>query len=107
MDGLVHAADGLSLAQGDRLLAEPVGIGDFPDGLGLALGMEDRLLPDTFCVEDPGPLVALGPGDGRLPGALGLEHHGPTGSLGLHLLVHGVHDIGGRVDALDLDTHHA
>ena len=104
MDGLVHAANGLSLAQGDRLLAEPVGIGDLPDGLGLALGMEDRLLLDTLCVEDPGLPLSLGSGDGRLAVAVGLEHHGSTGSLGLHLLVHGVHDIGGRVDALDLDT---
>ena len=37
----------------------------------------------------------------RSPSACG--DHGPPGALGLHLLVHGVHDVGRRVDALDLD----
>src|SRR3546814_649099 len=38
--------------------------------------------------------------------ALGLRHHRTPGALGLHLLVHGRHHVGGRVDALDLHADH-
>ena len=42
-------------------------------------------------------------GDGRRTLALGLGDDGSPGALGLHLLVHGVHDVGRGVDALNLD----
>ena len=68
--------------------------------------MASASLPYRLGGKDDRLPVALGPGDGRLLDALGLEHDGPPGPLGLHLLVHGVHDVGRWVDPLDLDADH-
>ena len=106
MDGPVDAAHCLGLAFGHRELPVPLRVGHGPDGLGLALGHQDGLLPYRLGGQDDRLPFALGPGDCRLAGALGLQDHGTPGPLGLHLLVHGVHHVGRRVDPLDLDADH-
>ena len=104
MDGAVDAAYRLGLTFRDRELPVALGIGHGPDGLGLTLGLENGLLADGLGSQDQRLLLALGFRDGGFPGAIGLQHDGPAVSLGLHLLVHGVHYVGRRVDPLDFDS---
>jgi hypothetical protein len=94
VDGLVDGGDGSGLALGHGELAEALGLGHGPGGLGVALGLEDLALAFALGPQDGGFLLALGGGDGGLATAIGLGDHGTTGPLGLHLLVHGVHDVG-------------
>ena len=106
MDGPVHAADRVGLTLGNGQLPVALGVGNSPDCLGLALGLQDILLLDGLRSQDQGLLLALGAGDSRLTDPVGFEHDRPPGPLRLHLLVHGGHDVCRWVDSLDLDPDH-
>ena len=106
MDGAVHLANRLGLALGHGQLPVALGVGHGLDGLRLALGLQDGLLLDGLGGQDQGLLFTFGACDRCLTDTVGLEYHGPPGALCLHLLVHGRHDVGRRVDPLDLDPYH-
>ena len=106
MDGLVHAAYGRGLAIGNGLEAVALGVGHLLDGLSRTYGGEDGLLLDGLGGENDPLLLPLGHGDRRLSLSVGLEDYRPAVPFGLHLLVHGVHDVTWRVDPLDLYPYH-
>ena len=106
MDGPEDTSHSFGLALGHSHLPVALGVGHGPDCIGLAFGLQDRLLLDRLGAQDHGLLVALGAGDCRLAGAVGFQNHGTPRPLGLHLLVHGVHHIERRIDPLDLDADH-
>src|SRR5699024_9375867 len=96
-----HFGQGVQAAQGDHL-AVRVGLVQQPDGGGLGRGSRVALWLDGVGRRDGGLFFAFGGGDGGLLFALGLEDDGPLFTLGLHLLLHGVLDLGGGHDVLDL-----
>ena len=84
----------LTLGHGQQLVA--VGVGDGFDGHGLTLGFQDLALPHPFRLQYAGALIAFGFG-----------HHRSSLSLGLHLAVHRLRYVGGRLDPLDLHSYYA
>ena len=96
--------DGVDVAGSD-------GFGDEPRCLGFCLGKSFSCfrfpiggLALAFRLQDGGLLGALGAQDLCIPEALGFQHLGTLFALGLHLARHGIHQILGRLDVLDLDA---
>ena len=86
------------------------GVGDHLGGLGFGLrrpfarfGVEEGGGPAALGLQHGGLLGAFGSGDGGLLLALGLGDHRPALAFGFHLPGHGVGDVGGGLQVLDLD----
>src|SRR5690606_32508580 len=110
--------EGVALALGERgqrlqvLVGQQLGVGvggvhrlEHPlDGLGLAVGVQDRGLLLGLRLQDGLLSGALGGEDAGLPLPLGVQDRGPLVAFGPHLLLHRLLDGGRRVDGLDLDA---
>ncbi len=96
MDGAVDPFDGLPLALGHREQLILLGVGHAFDRFGLTCGLEYLALLDP-----------LGPEHGGGLGPFGFGDLGSSIALCLHLTVHGVGDVGRRLDPLELDPDHA
>ena len=90
-DGAVDPFDGLALALGNGEQLILLGVGYSLDRLGLARGLEYLALLDAL----RSTLPALAP-------SASVTWASPV-ALGLHLAVHGVGDVGRRLDPLELD----
>src|SRR5699024_5412364 len=102
-NGVVDRFDRLCFTFGDGELPKPFCLGSCLDRFGVTLGAQNLALTVTFGFEDGGFLLTFGSSDGGGTLAVGFGDHGTAGPFGLHLLVHGVHDVRWWIDPLNLD----